>query len=953
MKIRRFFYYILLPLITLYSSGYSQAGQLLGTRVANTLGDHLLHGNGAYQLTTYQHQVPGNLKLKHDVAGTKLTGVFSSAGTVTSAIYTPSNQSAALTRDYTYSPSFRLQQSTYAGNTINYIYTTAGHVSSRVAAHQGDMRYAYQRQLSPYQGKSLTWQDSQGQYKTASYGVVGISRLSFLDHNHVRQNVSYQYDAYGRPLGYQRLLGAGVKYTYNPQGLKNTQVIYQGANVVSSYYYRYNPAGNMISSLIQTRDTDNKTPLGALFYYDYNRHNQLVSFRADSLSSQKLLPKDDFGHRIQAQQFSYTANGNIDKVIGQFISPDSSNTTQYHYDTASGHPDRLQSINYTDPVMQKYYAQAYQRDRSGNLTQDAAGNRYHYNILNQLIKFTSFDNKVHNLYAYNAQGKLAWQSNRFGQPSAPPVRTDHFYVGHRLVQQFQGANQRHFAQVATIVSGDQGDTHYPFQMHQGTAVILSANGVRKNFYTYSPYGWQTDLFSNLDAKNPAEARQALSIEDNAQGFSGQIKDSSTGLMRFGGYRNYAVAQQQFIQPDSEGVFSAAGPNRFAYAKGNPIRYKDPTGHWSIGKTFESIGLGALFTVTSGAAAWAMPGLYGNQFVAGVSAGAESGAAMNSKHPGRGAAIGAVSSAAGQALALPAQLAGPEAGEAIASATGNVIGGMIASTAINTLSGSVGGYVTAAAGDAMASKWYGQANSVYSAGLPGLYIGGGVGLLSGMLSYGSLLRNQMIEFSVWGPSEEIPSNPVAALEDAPVSSDQAASVNSGKRLKGYRIALKTKQSLKKYLKLFLKLAWDAGSRVDGIKSLEALYDAGLGTQQAMLNFASEAVLADENLYAISQHFYQLINEARGVPDDISIAPSDDISIAPSTESSVLGYTAPYPTVMPRAGELGDLSANISRVSRRVPIGQGLYDRPRSSMASVGVMSDEEMSNVSTSRVNPLF
>ena len=75
---------------------------------------------------------------------------------------------------------------------------------------------------------------------------------------------------------------------------------------------------------------------------------------------------------------------------------------------------------------------------------------------------------------------------------------------------------------------------------------------------------------------------------NAPKYNSQELDKESGYY-FYNARHYDPEIARFITPDTviDGEYSTQGWNRFAYCKGNPIIYKDPTGHsvsgsWSSG-----------------------------------------------------------------------------------------------------------------------------------------------------------------------------------------------------------------------------------------------------------------------------------------------------------------------------------------------------------------------------------
>ena len=69
-------------------------------------------------------------------------------------------------------------------------------------------------------------------------------------------------------------------------------------------------------------------------------------------------------------------------------------------------------------------------------------------------------------------------------------------------------------------------------------------------------------------------------------FTGQ-KSDATGLLYYNA-RYYDPALGTFISPDSlvPNPASVIDHNRFLYARGNPLKYSDPTGHWALDRAWE-------------------------------------------------------------------------------------------------------------------------------------------------------------------------------------------------------------------------------------------------------------------------------------------------------------------------------------------------------------------------------
>lgn len=99
---------------------------------------------------------------------------------------------------------------------------------------------------------------------------------------------------------------------------------------------------------------------------------------------------------------------------------------------------------------------------------------------------------------------------------------------------------------------------------QSVLALLDRSG--PNPFAYSPYGLQSD------------ANQA----GTHLGFNGQLKERSTGWYYLGnGHRVYTPVLMRFHSPDRLSPFGEGGVNAYAYCKGDPRNFQDPTGEFMV------------------------------------------------------------------------------------------------------------------------------------------------------------------------------------------------------------------------------------------------------------------------------------------------------------------------------------------------------------------------------------
>lgn len=106
--------------------------------------------------------------------------------------------------------------------------------------------------------------------------------------------------------------------------------------------------------------------------------------------------------------------------------------------------------------------------------------------------------------------------------------------------------------------------------------MQTASDLHNSVLHASEDGRQVDI-----AYTPFGHRQAEQTVAALPGFNGEQPDLVTGHYLLGnGYRAYNPVLMRFNSPDSFSPFGDGGLNAYAYGLNNPIKYIDPTGHFS-------------------------------------------------------------------------------------------------------------------------------------------------------------------------------------------------------------------------------------------------------------------------------------------------------------------------------------------------------------------------------------
>ena len=285
------------------------------------------------------------------------------------------------------------------------------------------------------------------------------------------------------------------------------------------------------------------------------------------------------------------------------------------------------------------------------------------------------------------------------------------YVGQLLVCEGTACAKQIYAgsQRIALVQGS-GSTSYFHGDHLGsTSVLTDGNGTAEEHNSYLPYG---DIHTHTGTT------------DVAYKYTGQERDASTGVY-FYNARYYDPVLGRFLSPDTY-VQNPGDPqtlNRYAYARNNPVRYTDPSGHFfgSIFKFFKRIAHGvtkavnrvfgkAAPFVTAAVAVVASVATFGAAAVVAKTAFFKAATAGLASQAAIGAKIVAVSSIA--------NVVGSTAGGIAAGFVGGFVGsgGDLESGLIGAAGGGLGGLASGLG--AVAGAKYGSAVRVVGRGVAG-------------------------------------------------------------------------------------------------------------------------------------------------------------------------------------------------------------------------------------------
>lgn len=273
------------------------------------------------------------------------------------------------------------------------------------------------------------------------------------------------------------------------------------------------------------------------------------------------LPRDRYGNRIREQLFQLDGLDNLIGCITHFeddAGEEDDNTDYAEHFYADDDACQVRCITHTH---RDYPPQTlFNYDADGNLLNDTDGRSMRYDSQGRLLSVDNPDGSLLCRYRYNAHDHL------LGVTRGTDAETLRFYQDNQLRTTVQGDRQHSLLYADDTPLGQQevGDTQQTLltlcsESNSVMAELKGRNAVKRTQYT-----------------SHGEPSQAL---DSVLGYNGETREADTGWYLLGsGYRAYDPHLRCFHSPDSESPFGAGGLNPYAYCLGNPISFRDPTGH---------------------------------------------------------------------------------------------------------------------------------------------------------------------------------------------------------------------------------------------------------------------------------------------------------------------------------------------------------------------------------------
>lgn len=310
----------------------------------------------------------------------------------------------------------------------------------------------------------------------------------------------------------------------------------------------------------RTLEHQGKTLLKETYIYDPRGRLQEHSCEGDL----EFLPKDQLGNAIQKQIFIFDELDNITRCNSEFMTEKGPvrDVARFFY----ANDDRFKLIEVTHTYTDGGYpgSQTFDYDASGNMLNDERGQRLTYDSQGRLLQVKhAVDETVSSQYRYDGHNHLV------GVRLKNESECLRFYQGTQLSHTLQDDKYSHFLLSGGVALSQQLEDHNQTLLLLSDAspsVIGESLNGQIHLVSYSAYG-ERDKNAGL---------QTLLA------FNSEVCEPLTGWYLLGrGYRAFNPGLMRFHSPDSLSPFGAGGVNPYVYCLGNPIRFRDPTGHYGF------------------------------------------------------------------------------------------------------------------------------------------------------------------------------------------------------------------------------------------------------------------------------------------------------------------------------------------------------------------------------------
>ena len=456
----------------------------------------------------------------------------------------------------------------------------------------GEARYSYDQKTATL----VTAANDQGQYQYAYTGTGDLFKETWTDNDNASKEVLHTSSLQGRPLSRSHTDGLDTRYDYDDHGRPKSatqgslhaefeyNALGQGHRITTSNLQsnaslltelKHDTLGREIErtlslngqptrTITQTWQDDDqlksrhlhiagRSLLKEEFLYDLRK--RLIRHTC----SGEILPKDAHGNEITRQIFRFDELDNIQQCTTTFANG-RNDTARFTY--ADDDSCQLKEVTHTYIEGGYKERQAFEYDADGHMRNDEQGRRLSYDSQGRLLEVKEADNEqLVSRYRYDGHNHLI--SVREGQQE----ETLRYYEGYTLSHTLQGNTHTQYFFHGDLPLGEQ-------QLHTHERTILLLTDASPSVIGESLQGkLHTVVYNAYGERSSAEELTTLLA------FNGEVREATSGWYLLGrGYRAYNPGLMRFHSPDSLSPFGSGGLNPYTYCLGNPITFRDPSGH---------------------------------------------------------------------------------------------------------------------------------------------------------------------------------------------------------------------------------------------------------------------------------------------------------------------------------------------------------------------------------------
>jgi RHS repeat-associated protein len=296
------------------------------------------------------------------------------------------------------------------------------------------------------------------------------------------------------------------------------------------------------------------TPAGKIAGLSYNNGAASVGYAYDPQSTRLTSIMSPAGSgAVFYREYAYTRAGDVATIRT------AASGSEYAYAYDELHRLRWERYNGAETL-------AWEYDGLGNFTAVNVADGVEYSPLGDSVE-VSFDVRNRPVAALRDAGLTVFADDGSGVrvKKVDPDATATYYVsaGHEVIG---GVHTTYlFLGNVRFAQARGAEVTYFVQDHlHSTSASLAPDGTLSESGAYLPFGAD---------------RTPASVTATSNGFTDQERDRSTGFYNYDA-RQYDPEASRFISPDSllPNPYDPQQLNRYAYARNNPLKYVDPSGH---------------------------------------------------------------------------------------------------------------------------------------------------------------------------------------------------------------------------------------------------------------------------------------------------------------------------------------------------------------------------------------